>query len=141
MTTFVDTNVLVYARDTSELGKQAAAWSWMQHLWTTETGRTSMQVLNEYYVTVTRKLTPGLDRGIARDDIADLLAWQPSVTDRGTVTLAWALEDRYSLSWRDSLVVASALELGCDRLLTEDLADGQHYDGLVVTNPFRHEPD
>ena len=140
MTTFVDTNVLVYARDTSERDKQPAAWAWMRHLWESEAGRTSTQVLNEYYVTVTRKLSPGLDRAIARDDVADLQAWRPAVIDHRTVTTAWSLEDRYGLSWWDSLVVASAIELGCDRLLTEDLADGQRYDRLVVTNPFRHPP-
>lgn len=140
MTTFVDTNVLVYARDTSEPGKQPAAQAWMEHLWNSETGRTSTQVLNEYYVTVTRKLSPGLDRAAARNDIRDLQAWRPSVIDHHTVTTAWDLEDRYSLSWWDSLIVASAMELGCGRLLTEDLQDGQQFDQLEVTNPFRHAP-
>jgi predicted nucleic acid-binding protein len=60
--------------------------------------------------------------------------------DRATVTTAWDLDDRYALSWWNSLIVASAIELGCDRLLTEDLQDGQEFDRLVVTNPFRHTP-
>ena len=140
MSTFVDTNVLIYARDLSEPDKQPVARSWMEHLWTTESGRTSMQVLNEYYVTVTRKLSPGLDRNSARDDVRDLRAWVPSVVGHDTVTTAWDLEDRYSLSWWDSLIVASAIELGCDRLLTEDLHDGHEFGRLVVTNPFRHAP-
>jgi predicted nucleic acid-binding protein len=140
MRTFVDTNVLVYARDTSEPDKHPAAQAWLEQLWTSQTGRTSTQVLNEYYVTVTRKLSPGLDRATARDDIRDLQAWRPSVIDHRTVAMAWDLEDRYSLSWWDSLVVASAIELGCDRLLTEDLQDGQQFDRLVVINPFRRAP-
>lgn len=140
MTTFVDTNVLVYTRDTSEPDKQTPAAAWMDHLWRTRTGRTSVQVLNEYYVTVTRKLSPGLDRATARDDVRDLGAWRPAVVDRTTVATAWDLEDRYSLSWWDSLIVASAIGLGCDRLLTEALQDGQEFDRLVVTNPFRHTP-
>ena len=66
MTTFVDTNVLVYARDASEPDKQPRAEAWMQHLWRTRSGRTCVQVLNEYYVTVTRKLSPGsTDRVLA----------------------------------------------------------------------------
>lgn len=125
---------------TSEPDKQAAAHAWMEHLWRSETGRTSTQVLDEYYVTVTRKLSPGLVHATARDDIRDLQAWRPSVIDHDTVVTAWDLEDRYSLSWWDSLIVASAVELGCDHLLTEDLADGQRYDRLVVNNPFRHAP-
>lgn len=140
MTTFVDTNVLVHARDTSEPDKQLAATAWMEHLWHTESGRTSIQVLNEYYVTVTRKLTPGIAQATARDDIADLGAWQPTVISQSTVATAWDLEDRYSLSWWDSLIVAGAIELGCNRLLTEELQDGQAFDQLVVTNPFRHAP-
>jgi predicted nucleic acid-binding protein len=136
MATFVDTNVLVYARDTSEPDKQPRAAVWMAHLWQAEAGRTSVQVLNEYYVTVTRKLSPGLDRAIARD----LTAWRPGAVDHATVETAWGLEDRFSLSWWDSLIVASAIGLGCDRLLTEDLADGQIFDGVVVVNPFRHSP-
>jgi predicted nucleic acid-binding protein len=75
-----------------------------------------------------------------RDDIRDLRAWQATVVDQATVATAWDLEDRVSLSWRDSLIVASATELGCDHLLTEDLQDGQAFDRLVVTNPFQHTP-
>jgi predicted nucleic acid-binding protein len=58
---FVDTNVLVDARDSADLEKQATASAWMQHLWTSAEGRLSVQVLQEYYVTVTRKLDPGLN--------------------------------------------------------------------------------
>jgi predicted nucleic acid-binding protein len=140
VTTFVDTNVLVYARDASEPDKHSRARTWMEHLWLTQSGRTSVQVLNEYYVTVTRKLSPGLDQATARNDVRDLGAWRPSVVERSTMVIAWDLEDGSSLSWWDSLVVASAIELGCDRLLTEDLQDGQNFGSLVVTNPFRHLP-
>jgi predicted nucleic acid-binding protein len=140
MATFVDTNVLVYARDTSEPDKQPRAAAWMAHLWEAQAGRTSVQVLNEYYVTVTHKLSPGLDRAIARADIRDLTTWRPTAVDHATVETAWGLEDRFSLSWWDSLIVASAIGLGCDRLLTEDLSDGQDFDGVVVVNPFRHAP-
>ena len=140
MTTFVDTNVLVYARDSFEADKQSLAATWMEHLWLTRTGRTSVQVLNEYYVTVTRKLSPGLDPAAARDDVRDLGAWRPIAANQATIVMAWDLEDRFSLSWWDSLIVASAIELGCDRLLTEDLQDGQNFGGLVVTSPFQHDP-
>ena len=56
---FVDTNVLVYARDTRDLRKQQRATEWLDRLWRQQSGRTSVQVLNEYFVTVTRKLQPG----------------------------------------------------------------------------------
>lgn len=71
---FVDTNVLGYARDTSDPDKHARAIGWMGNLWASSTGRTSLQVLEEYYVTVTRKLRPRLPRATAIGDVEDLLA-------------------------------------------------------------------
>jgi predicted nucleic acid-binding protein len=139
--TFVDTNVLVYARDTTDADKHRRASDWMTRLWLDETGRTSTQALNEYYVTVTRKLEPGLARDVARNDVRDLAAWRPAIVDRSTIETAWDLEDRFSLSWWDSLIVATAIHLGCDRLLTEDLAAGTSFDGVVVTSPFLTSPD
>ena len=75
---FVDTNVLVYSRDLSEPEKQPQALAWMNHLWSTRTGRTGFQVLQEFYVTVTQKLVPGLDQETAREDVRSLLAWGPT---------------------------------------------------------------
>lgn len=137
---FVDTNVFVYARDASQPAKQPAAARWVDVLWSAGAGRTSTQVLSEYYVTVTRKLTPGLSTLAARDDVADLGAWKPLATDERLIGSAWSIEDRYGLSWRDSLVVAAADHLGCAYLLTEDLQDGQTIEGTTVVDPFRHEP-
>jgi len=75
---FVDTNVLVYSRDLSEPEKQPQALAWMNHLWSTRTGRTGFQVLQEFYVTVTQKLVPGLDQESAREDVRSLLSWGPN---------------------------------------------------------------
>ena len=72
--TFVDTNVLVYSRDTSEIEKQQKARAWMAHLWMTRQGRLSYQVLQEFYVTVTEKLDPGLDRENAQREVRSLLS-------------------------------------------------------------------
>jgi predicted nucleic acid-binding protein len=66
---FVDTNVLVYARDASEPDKQPQALAWTEHLWRTRTARLSFQVLQEYYAATTRKLKPGLSPEQARADI------------------------------------------------------------------------
>lgn len=78
---FVDTNVLVYSRDASEPQKQEQAMAWMAHLWGTRQGRLSFQVLQEFYVTVTHKLKPGLDPESARNDVRSLLAWHPLSVD------------------------------------------------------------
>jgi predicted nucleic acid-binding protein len=98
-TIFVDTNVLVYARDTSEADKQATANAWMTQLWRARTGRLSIQVLHEFYVTVTQKLQPGLDREIAREEVADLMTWRPLLLDRPLTEGAWSIQDRHVVSW------------------------------------------
>ena len=133
---FVDTNVLVYLRDSTEPAKQRRAAEWMGRLWDEGTGRISGQVLREYYVTVTQKLDPGLPEEEAREDILALAAWKPFYADADLFDEAWAVEDRYGFSFWDALVVASARRLGCATLLTEDLHDGRDLDGLVVRNPF-----
>lgn len=138
---FVDTNILVYARDAGEPAKQARAIELLRGLWESRLGRVSQQVLQEYYVTVTRKLKPGLSKQDARDDVAALLAWRPLATSDTTLTKAWELEDRCGFSWWDSLVVASALENRCLLLVSEDLQDGQLIDGLRIRNPFVGEVD
>jgi len=138
---FVDTNVLVYDQDASEANKQPVAHRWLEHLWRTRRGRLSAQVLSEYYVTVTRKLSPSRSPELARADVRDLLLWRPVPIDGGVLGGAWALEDRYGLSWWDALVVSAAQVAGCAHLLTEDLQDGQDFDGVRVLDPFRHPVD
>lgn len=140
MTVFVDTNVLVYARDASEPEKQPVASSWLEALWESREGRLSTQVLQEYYVAVTRKLAPGLDRDQARTDVRALESWRPLDLDAPLLESAWEAEDRFGFAFWDTLIVAAARRLGCAHLLTEDLQDGQDLDGLVVIDPFRHEP-
>jgi predicted nucleic acid-binding protein len=138
---FVDTNVLVYARDDSERHKQRQAREWMGALWTRRAGRLSMQVLHEFYVTVTQRLRPGLSRDEARRDVRDLLAWRPLPLDDRLIEATWSHQDRHALSFWGALVVAAANLAGCEYLLTEDLHDGQPFDGTTVLNPFTHAAD
>jgi predicted nucleic acid-binding protein len=134
---FVDTNVFVYARDASEPEKQPAAASWIERLWIEQRGRTGVQVLNDFYVTVTRNLDPGLPPEQAWQDVQALFTWDPQPVDRELLALARELERRYGLSWRDSLIVAAAQLQNCILLLTEDLQDGWTCDGLTVCDPFK----
>jgi len=138
---FVDTNLLVYSRDSSEAIKQKAAAAWMSYLWDSRLGRLSFQVLHEYYITVTRKLTPGLSREQARSDVRDLLAWNPVQNSPAILDIAWAIEDRYRLSWWDALIAGSALVSGCRILLTEDLQHEMFIENLRLLNPFRVSPE
>ncbi|MBW1699075.1 MAG: PIN domain-containing protein [Deltaproteobacteria bacterium] len=138
---FVDTNVLVYRRDASEPQKQEQAQAWMAHLWSRKTGRLSFQVLQEFYVTVTAKLNPGLDPESARKDVRSLLAWQPIIVNSVVVENAWHIQDRYDISWWDALIVSAAQVADCRYLLTEDLQEKQVFGDLQVTNPFRNTPE
>ncbi|MBI4208681.1 MAG: PIN domain-containing protein [Deltaproteobacteria bacterium] len=137
---FVDTNVLVYARDASEPQKQELAEQWLTFLWESRNGRLSIQVLNEYYATVTQKLDPGLRPALARKDVRDLMAWQPISLDTQTLENAWTVQDRFKLSWWDSLIVSAAQISGCKYLLTEDIQNQQDLYGLQVVNPFKENP-
>jgi len=133
---FVDTNVFVYARDAGETAKQPRALAWLEHLWREQSGRTSVQVLSEYYVNVTRKLSPGLTSEEAWDDVEALLTWHPQPLDDVLLRRGREIQIRYQLSWWDSLVVGAAQLQGCAILLTEDLQDGAVFGGVAVRSPF-----
>lgn len=133
---FVDTNVLVYARDAGETRKQRLAASWLALLWRERSGRTSVQVLSEYYVTVTRKLAPGLPHAVAWDDVKNMLSWQPAAVDANLLQRARDIEERHRLSWWDSLIVGAAQLQNCAVLLSEDLQDGGVYGSVTVRSPF-----
>lgn len=133
---FVDANVLVYARDANEAVKQPRAADWMTRLWREQSGRTSMQVLSEYYVTVTRKLKPAVSTDDAWNDVKSLLSWQPQPVDGVLLQRAREIEQRYRLSWWDSMVVAAAQLQDCALLLSEDLQDGADYGAVTARSPF-----
>ena len=133
---FVDTNVLVYRHDARDQAKQARAESWYQLVWRLRLGRLSFQVLQETYSVLTRKLVPAFDAREARALVRDLAAWNPLTVDLPLVKNAWALQDRYSLSWWDALIVAAAQASDCRVLLTEDLQHGQVFGRVRVIDPF-----
>lgn len=137
---FVDSNVLVYVRDTADGDKQARASAWMAELWRSRRGRLSSQVLSEFYVNATQKLRPGLDREVARADVRALAAWQPVPLTEQVFDEAWHLQDRYGLNFWDALIVGAARVCECAYVLTEDLQDGQDLAGVRVVNPFAHQP-
>lgn len=137
---FVDTNVLVYARDSRDARKQQRAEEWLAHLWRYRLGRLSLQVLQEYYVSVTQKLKPGMERGAARRDVRDLWHWVPASSGAGLLEAAWTLQDQFSLSWWDALILSSAQLAGCHTLLSEDFQHGQQFGAVRVSNPFRTAP-
>ena len=133
---FVDTNILVYSRDTRDLAKHQIARRWLAELWSSGNGRISTQVLKEYYQTVTRRLKPGMSLEDARADVRDLQTWKPLELTSATFEQAWLIEDRMHISWWDALIVAAARQSGCTYLVSEDLQSGQTIENLTIVNPF-----
>jgi predicted nucleic acid-binding protein len=138
---FVDTNLLLYALDLSKPEKRATSREWLATLWRTREARISFQVLVEFYVNATRKIAPGLSREAARRSVGRYLVWEPVPVDRQVIVAAWAMEERYRVSWWDALILGAAELLGCRYLLTEDLQHGQAFDGVTAINPFLNTPD
>lgn len=138
---FVDTNVLVYARDAGEPEKRPKAEAWIAHLWRAGTGRLSVQVLREFYVTVTARLDAAVALAEARRDVRDLLAWRRDIQESSLVEVAWRIEDRHKVHWWDALIVGAAQRLGCRYLLSEDFSAGAKFDDLEVVNPFERAPE
>jgi predicted nucleic acid-binding protein len=134
---FVDTDVLIYALDDANRKKHAAARAWRAELWKSRRGRTSFQVLQEFYVKVTQKRPSA--RHAARSEVRDLLAWKPVGIDAALLDRGWRLQNRFRLSFWDALIVAAAKAASCRYLLTEDLQGKQNLDGLLIINPFRCE--
>ncbi|MYF28742.1 MAG: PIN domain-containing protein [Gammaproteobacteria bacterium] len=133
---FVDTNVLVYRHDSTDPAKQSRADEWLSTLVHERAARVSYQVLQELFVTLTRKVQPPTADPEAREIVRDLASWQPIAIDLAIMERAWVNQQRYLLSWWDALIVAAAQSSGCIALLTEDLQHGQALGDVRVVNPF-----
>jgi predicted nucleic acid-binding protein len=133
---FVDTNVLIYAHDMDAGLKHDRAVSIVSGLWEKENGILSVQVLQEFYVNVTRKISRPLTPASARGLIQNYLAWHVETNEPSTVFLASEIGERNLLSFWDALIVASASKAGADRILSEDLNHGQIIEGILIENPF-----
>jgi predicted nucleic acid-binding protein len=137
---FVDTNVLVYRRDRADEDKNEKALEWIEYLWRAHLGRLSVQVLHEFYVTVTQKLDPKLPKETARQDVRDFASWRPVISDTKLIEDAWSIQDRFKTSWWNSHIIAAAQSAGCRYLLSEDFQHNQAFDHLEVVNPFLRSP-
>jgi len=132
----VDTNVLVCAQDASEPVKRARAREWIDLLWREQRGRTSIQILSEYFSVVTRKSGLNVSPENAWEDVQMFMKWTPQELDSELLQRAYEIARRYQLNWWDCLMVAAAQSQACILLLTEDLQDGAEYGGVTVRNPF-----
>lgn len=131
---FVDANVFVYARDPRDSRKQERSAQWIDMLWRERLGRTSAQAIAEFYAVATRKL--GIPAERAWYYAERYFAWRPLAIDEALLRRAREVEQRYRLSWWDSMIVAAAQLQNCALLLTEDLQDGMTLGGVTVRSPF-----
>lgn len=133
---FVDTNVLVYAHDRSAGAKYSAARALLQRLWESGTGCLSLQVLQEFYVTVTRKVAQPLPLDEAAQIVRDLCFWRVYAPVSEDLLGAIDFQRQFQLSFWDAMVLYAARRMDCEVLWSEDLSDGQIYDTIQVRNPF-----
>lgn len=133
---FVDTNILVYAHDVDAGDKHTVAARRLQELWDARCGVLSTQVLQEFYVTVTRKMVTPVSPGEARELIRTYAAWHVQVLGPDSILRASEIGERDTLSFWDALVVAAAVAAQARRILSEDLNPGQTVEGILIENPF-----
>jgi predicted nucleic acid-binding protein len=138
---FVDTNVLLYAFDTSAGEKRGRALEVIDTAWRDGNGCVSVQVLQEFYVNATRKLERRLPVETAKRLVASLSRWEVHAPEAEDVLSAIDLQQHAHLSFWDAMVLQSAGKLGCSLLYSEDLNAGQRIAGVTIVNPFIEGPD
>ena len=137
---FVDANVLVYAFDSSAGRKQQAARALLERLWESNAGCVSIQVLQEFFVTVTKKVAKPLPVEDAKARVREFAAWSVFAPAPEDVVAAIDLHTHAKIGFWDAMIVVAAAESGCDVLWTEDLSDGQSLRGVRIRNPFADRP-
>lgn len=134
MATFLDTNVVVYAHDHGSEDKRRLAVALLRS--PSDRLVLSSQVLSEFYWTVTRKLDPPLAEAEAGEATRQLATLPLVAVDRSLVLSAIDTATHHQIALWDALIIEAAVRGGCDRLLTEDLNDGQDIRGVRIENPF-----
>ena len=136
---FVDTNILIYAHDLDAGPRHDIAASAVEKLWENENGAMSTQVLQEFYVCITKKISKPFFQARARGIIENYLSWYIEINEPDTVLLASEIEERHLLSFWDALIIAAACRAKVDKILTEDLNHGQEIEGILIENPFAEQ--
>jgi predicted nucleic acid-binding protein len=133
--TFIDTDVLIYAHDVDSAEKYVTAKKVLHELWISRTGVLSTQVLQEFYVNVTRKISKPLSKKAARAVVDAYTIWCIETTP-SEITAAFRIEDEARISFWDALICAAASKSGAERILSEDLNPDQKIAGIRIENPF-----
>jgi len=133
---FVDTNLLVYAYDSSAGKKWRTSSEVLSLLWIHRTGFLSTQVIQELFVSLTQRVKNPILPEAAKEIISDLLRWPLVVNDGGNILRAIALQIKYHFSFWDSLILQAAIASRSEFLLSEDFQDGQVIESVTIVNPF-----
>jgi len=133
---FVDTNILVYAHDLDAGEKHRIARDFIVELWETQSGVLSTQVLQEYFVSITRKVVRPLNIAQARRSVGNYCQWNVVVNDTRIILQASEIQEAHRISFWDALIVSAAFSANAATILTEDLNHGQHIEGIYIRNPF-----
>jgi len=131
---FFDTNILIYADDKFARANQKRAIDLVTQHRRAGSGVVSMQVLQEYFVTVTRKL--GVDAKVARRKVELLAEFDVAAPDVADILAAIDLHRLHGFSFWDALILRSAKQAGCSVVFTEDLQNMREVDGMRIVNPF-----
>jgi predicted nucleic acid-binding protein len=131
---FVDSNIFVYMHDITAGSKRSSAIRLVDRLWTTGGGCASVQVLQEFFVVSSSKLTLPAEK--CRAQVERLAVWRVHSPDSRDVVAAIEIHRRQRVSFWDAMIVRSAESLGCEVIWSEDLNDGQVIEGIEIRNPF-----
>ena len=133
---FVDTNILVYAHNVDARAKNSIARDLVADLWETRSGIRSTQVLQEYFVAITKKVSNPLNVAQARRSVRNYCAWEVVVNDSQIILQATEIQEANRLSFWDALIVSAAFAGDAATIVTEDLNHGQLIEGILIQNPF-----
>ena len=131
---FVDTNIFVYARDSSDKKKQSMARRIIASLKREDLLVISSQVVTEFCSVMTTKLKSPPNK--VKSDVLLMLELEPVPLSAEVLRQGLTLYEQYSLSWWDSWIIAAAIESNCGVIYSEDLSTGATYHGVKVVNPF-----
>jgi predicted nucleic acid-binding protein len=137
VSTFFDTNVLVYMVDAGDPARQAIAIDCFARAASEDSIVLSTQVLQEFYAITTRKLLPPLSAVEAARQLGQLSAFEVIGASAQSVIAAAELARKHHLQWWDALILEAALRANAGVLVSEDGQHGQRFGSLVVENPFR----
>jgi predicted nucleic acid-binding protein len=138
--TFIDSNILIYGHDADAGKKHEIAKSVLRELWAERTGVLSGQVLQEFYVNVTRKIRKPLSREEARRVVDSYAVWCAETTTVDDILTASKTEEHAKMSFWDALIMTLAAKTGAKRVLSEDLNPEQSIAGVTIVNPFADAP-